>query len=68
MIKAHRLFLLPSIAMFFLLVPFIGIVITMLILLIWFTRNSDDIFLYFKGQNYRQNELSKEELENDKFI
>ena len=62
MIRARRLFLLPSLSMFLLLIPF-GWLGTACILYYWYMTNQKDIHLYFRGVNYRHNETSKEELE-----
>ena len=64
MIKARRLFLVPSLSMFLILIPFIGIFLTGLICYIWYDRNTAQIHSYFRGQNYEQNETSDEELES----
>jgi len=56
MISAGRLFLVPSLGAFLLLIPFLGIPIYLLILCGWYYKNQDDIHSYFKGQNYHQNE------------
>jgi len=68
MIRARRLFLVPALSMFFLMIPIIGIVITMLTLWMWYFRNESEIKLYFKGYKYRLNEMSKEEIDNDKLM
>ena len=54
MIKARELFLLPCVSMLFLVIPFIGIVITLLILILWYSRNQKDIHDYFRGNNYNK--------------
>ena len=64
MIKARRLFLVPSLSMFLLLIPFIGIFLTALVCYIWYVNNQEQIHSYFRGQNYEQNETSDEELES----
>lgn len=68
MIRARRLFLVPALSMFFLMIPFIGIVLTMLTLFMWYFRNESEIKLYFKGYKYRLNEVSPEEIEKDKLM
>jgi len=61
LIQARKLFLVPSISMFFLLIPFIGIAITLLILCIWYSQNQKDIHDYFRGNNYNKiDEVAKE--------
>jgi hypothetical protein len=64
MIKARRLFLVPSLSMFLILIPFIGIFLTGVICYIWYVKNQEQIHSYFRGQNYEQNETSDEELES----
>ena len=64
MIKARKLFLVPSLSMFLILIPFIGIFLTALVCYIWYINNQSDIHLYFRGIEYRENETSKEELES----
>jgi len=64
LIKARRLFLLPSLSMFFLLIPFVGIFFTLAICIYWYSRNQQDIHLYFRGVNYNQDEINKKELED----
>ncbi len=66
MIKARRLFLLPALSMFLLLIPFIGLPITIIICLYWYIRNQETIHLYFRGINYLKNEFDNEELEKGK--
>ena len=64
LIKARRLFLVPSLSMFLILIPFIGIFLTGVICYIWYDKNQQQIHSYFRGQNYDQNETSDEELES----
>tara|TARA_R110002033_G_scaffold100377_1_gene148752 strand:- start:242 stop:442 length:201 start_codon:yes stop_codon:yes gene_type:complete len=64
MIKARKLFLVPSLSMFLILIPFIGIFLTALVCYIWYDRNTAQIHSYFRGVNYEQNETSDEELES----
>jgi len=61
MIRARRLFLVPSLSMFLLFVPVIGIPLMFISLIIWFSQNQKDIYLYFKGTEYRLDETSKTE-------
>jgi len=67
MIKASRLFLTPALSMFLIIIPY-GIILTFIILLFWYSRNQADIHAYFRGKEYRMDELSQIELEKDKFI
>ena len=67
MIKASKLFLVPSLSMFLIIIPY-GVILTFIILLFWYSRNQEDIHAYFRGKEYRINELSQMELEKDKFI
>ena len=63
MIRARRLFLLPSLSMFLLLIPF-GWLGTACILYYWYMTNQKDIHLYFRGVNYNQDEINEKELED----
>jgi len=63
MIRARRLFLAPSLSMFLLFIPIIGIPLTIMACLWWYVRNQETIHLYFKGMHYKQNETSERELE-----
>jgi len=63
MIKSRRLFLVPSISAFILLIPFLGIPLYIMICLWWYGRNQESIHLYFKGINYNQEEIDDKELE-----
>jgi len=67
MIKARRLFLVPALASFLCLTIWL-VPVFVIICLIWYTRNQEDIHSYFRGQNYRMNEISKVEIEKDKFL
>ena len=64
MIKARKLFFVPSLSMFLILIPFIGIFLTAFVCYIWYVKNQEQIHSYFRGQNYEQNETSDEELES----
>ena len=65
MIKARRLFLVPSLSILFLSwIPVIGVCLVIVICLHWYIKNQNKIHLYFKGVNYEQNETSEEELES----
>lgn len=69
MIKAHRLFLSPILAIFLTSwIPIIGIPLCIIWIAVWYINNQKEIHNYFRGINYKQNELSKEELEKDKFL
>lgn len=65
MIRARRLFLLPALSMFLILIPF-GFIFTLLICFWWYINNQEEIHLYFKGINYLKNEFDNEELEKGK--
>lgn len=67
MIKASKLFLVPSLSMFLIIIPW-GFLLTLLILCVWYSRNQADIHAYFRGQEYRMNEISQVELEKDKLM
>ncbi len=62
MINANRLFLVPAISAFLVLVPVIGMFAWLFIVLYWYDKNKLDIHRFFKGQNYEQNELSENSL------
>lgn len=65
MIKARKLFLVPSLSILFLSwIPIIGVPVVIIICLYWYINNQSDIHLYFRGIEYRENETSKEELES----
>jgi|TARA_R110002095_G_scaffold112961_1_gene98592 hypothetical protein len=65
MIKARRLFLVPSLSILFLSwIPVIGVCLVIVICLNWYVKNQKQIHSYFRGQNYEQNETSDEELES----
>lgn len=69
MIKARRLFLAPVLAI--LLTswwPIMGIPVCIMLIAIWYIKKQSQIHSYFKGINYEQDELSKEEREKDKFL
>jgi len=69
MIKARRLFLAPVIAVLFTSwIPIIGIPICIIWIIVWYLKKQSQIHNYFRGINYEQNELSKEELEKDKLL
>ena len=63
MISANRLFLVPAISVFLVLIPVIGVFIWLLIIIRWYNKNNLEIHRFFKGQNYEQNEASKNTLE-----
>jgi len=62
MIKVSRLFFVPSVSAFFVLVPFIGVFVWFFIIICWYDKNNLEIHRFFKGQNYEQNELSENSL------
>jgi len=62
MISANRLFFVPAISVFLVLIPVIGIFAWLFIVLYWYNKNNLEINRFFKGQNYEQNEASENTL------
>lgn len=64
MIKARRLFLVPSIAALICFIPLgiFGLVPWLLILAGWYSKNSEEIEAYFKGKDYMKKEYSDREV------
>ena len=62
MINTNRLFLVPAISAFLVLVPVIGVFIWIFIILWWYDKNKLEIHRFFRGQNYVQNEVSENTL------
>ncbi|NIU86806.1 MAG: hypothetical protein GWN56_05770 [Nitrosopumilaceae archaeon] len=62
MIQARRLFLTPALGTFLILIPFIGLVLWFIVIMIWYIKNQDDIHNYFRGINYRVNEYNEDDL------
>ena len=63
MISANRLFLVPAISAFLVLIPVIGVFVWFFIIICWYNKNNLEIHKFFKGQNYEQNEASENTLE-----
>lgn len=63
MINPNRLFFVPAISAFLVLVPVIGIFAWLLVILYWYDKNQLEIHRFFKGQNYEKNEASENTLE-----
>ena len=63
MIKVSRLFLVPAISAFLVLIPVIGVFVWFFIIICWYNKNNLEIHRFFKGQNYEQNEASENTLE-----
>ena len=63
MINTNRLFLVPATSAFLVLVPIIGVFVWLFIISCWYKRNKLEIHKFFQGQNYKQNELSENTLE-----
>jgi len=63
MIKARKLFLIPSLSALLLIIPFLGIPLYIIVCIAWYLRNKNNIHLYFQGINYDQNEIKDKELE-----
>ena len=68
MINTNRLFLVPSVSAFLVLIPVIGVFIWFFIIICWYNKNNLEIHRFFKGQNYEQNEASENTLEEFKWI
>ena len=68
MINTNRLFLVPAISAFLVLIPVIGVFIWLLIIIRWYNKNNLEIHRFFRGQNYEQNEVSKDTLEEFKWV
>ena len=62
MISANRLFLVPSVSAFLVLIPVIGVFVWFFIIICWYNKNNLEIHRFFKGQNYEQNETSENTL------
>jgi len=62
MIKAPRLFFVPSVSAFLVLIPVIGVFVWLFIIICWYDKNNLEIHRFFKGQNYEQKELSENSL------
>ena len=63
MINTNRLFFVPAIGAFLVLIPVIGIFAWLFIVLYWYNTNNLEIHRFFKGQNYEQDEASENTLE-----
>ena len=66
MISADRLFLVPAISAFLVLIPIIGVFVWFFIIICWYNKNNLEIHRFFKGQNYDQDEASENTLEEFK--
>ena len=66
MISTNRLFLVPAIGAFLVLIPVIGVFIWFFIIICWYDKNNLEIHRFFKGQNYKQDEVSEDILEESK--
>ena len=62
MINANRLFLVPAISAFLVLIPIVGVFAWFFVIMYWYEKNSLDIHGFFAGKNYEQNEASKNTL------
>ena len=60
MINTNRLFLVPAVSAFLVLIPVIGVFIWLLIILYWYNKNHLEIHRFFRGQNYEQTEVSED--------
>ncbi len=59
MINANKLFFVPAISVFLVLIPIIGVFVWFLIILYWYNKNDLEINRFFQGKNYEQNEVSE---------
>ena len=66
MINTNKLFFVPAISAFLLLIPVIGMFAWLFIVLYWYNKNNLEIHRFFRGQNYEQSEASKDTLEEFK--
>ena len=62
MINTNRLFLVPAISAFLVLIPVIGVFVWFFIIICWYNKNNLEIHKFFKCQNYEQNETSENTL------
>ncbi len=62
MINANRLFFVPAVSAFLVLIPVIGVFVWFLIIIHWYNKNDVEIHRFFRGQNYVQNEVSENTL------
>lgn len=62
MINANRLFFVPAISAFLVLIPVIGVFVWLFVVLHWYEKNSLEIHRFFQGKNYEQNEISENTL------
>lgn len=62
MINTNKLFFVPAVSAFLVLIPVIGVFIWFLIIIHWHNKNNLEIDRFFKGQNYEQNEVSEDTL------
>ena len=63
MINTNKLFFVPAVSAFLVLIPVIGVFIWLLIIIRWYNKNNLEIHRFFKGQNYDQDEASENTLE-----
>lgn len=66
MINANRLFFVPAISAFLVLVPVIGVFAWLLVIIYWYDKNQLEIHRFFQGRNYELNEVSENILEEFK--
>ena len=66
MINTNKLFFVPAISAFLVLIPVIGVFIWLLIIIHWYNKNNLEIHRFFRGQNFEQSEVSKDTLEEFK--
>ncbi len=66
MISTSRLFLVPSVSTFLVLIHVVGVFIWLFIIIHWYDKNNSEIHRFFRGQNYEQKEVSEDTLEEFK--
>jgi len=66
MITANRLFRVPALSAFLMLIPIFGFFLWLFIVLWWYNNNQEDIHSYFRGQNYHKEEYTDTNLEDMK--
>ena len=62
MINANKLFFVPAIGAFLVLIPVVGVFMWLFVIVFWYNENNLEIHKFFKGQNYEQDEVSENTL------
>jgi hypothetical protein len=66
MINANKLFFVPAIGAFLVLIPVVGVFMWLFVIVFWYNKNNLEIHRFFRGQNYKQDEVSEDTLEESK--